>query len=61
MKKLTNKELKNIKGSLSGSVTVYFICSNGTSGQAHNVNTPYDIEVAMIKICGESGGSFVGY
>ena len=61
MKKLKNKELKNIKGGVSGSVTVYFICNNGTSGQTHNVNTPYDIEVAMRKICGDSGGSFVGY
>lgn len=60
MKKLTNKELKNINGGVSGGITVYFVCSNGTTGQAHNVQDPADIEAAARKICGELGGTFVG-
>lgn len=52
LKKLSKKAMQTIKGS----ETVYIQCDNGTTGQAHNVETFAEIAKAAKMIC--KGGGF---
>lgn len=52
-KKLTRKELETIKGA----ETYYISCSNGRSGQAHNVNSFEQLVAAGNQICGSTRGT----